>query len=216
MPDIKNFDKNEAEIDLKRADAEKSSGTMNQLAGINLHRAKKSDENIFQTKQVARKKLPVIVDVIIAILFVAIFFGVITGAYFAFRSFAVDYENVKVEYVLLVPYDDEVNYFDLDYKNVYYEGDNGIEHFGRIQSTYISEKNQVVMITVAATARFKEGSGYSMGDVKLAVGQSYELRAEGGAKIVGTVVELFDEKHQTDAAAQIPASIMVLDVEGGR
>lgn len=216
MPDIKNYDKNESEIDLKRADAEKSSGTMNQLAGIKLNRAKKSDDNVFQTKQVARKRLPVIVDLIIALLFVAMFFGVITGAYFAFRAFAVDYENVRVEYVLLVPYNDGVNYSDLDGKNVYYEDDNGIEHFGKIQSAYLSEENEFVLITVAATARFKEGSGYSLGDIKLAVGQSYELRAENGVKLEGTVVELIDEKHQTVAEAQVPLSVMLLDAEGGR
>ncbi len=216
MPDIKNFDKNEADIDLKRADAEKSSGAMNQFVGINLHRAKKSDDNVFQTKQVARKRLPVVVDVIIAILFVAIFLGVITGAYFAFRAFAVDYENVKVEYVLLVTYNDGVNYLDLDYKSVYYEDVNGIEHFGKIQSASVSEKNRVVLITVAATARFKEGSGYSFGDIKLAVGQSYELRAENGSMITGTVVELFDNTHPKASEVQLPVNTTVLDAEGGR
>ncbi len=216
MPDIKNFDKNQAEIDLKSADAEKSSGAIHQFAGINLNRAKKSDSNGFSTKQVARKRLPVVVDVIIAVLFVAIFLGVIAGAYFAFRAFAVDYENVKVEYVLAVPYDSNVNYMDLDYKNVYYEDDSGMEHFGKIQSTYVSEKNGVVLVTVSATARFKEGSGYSFGDVKLAVGQDYELRTENGGVIKGTVVELFDDEHPKASLAQLPVNAMVLDAEGGR
>ena len=216
MPDIKNFDKNQAEIDLKSADAEKSSGVMHQFAGINLNRAKKSDSNNFSTKQVSRKRLPVVVDVIIALLFVAIFVGVIVGAYFAFRAFAVDYENVKVEYVIVIPYDNEVNYMDLDYKNVYYEDDNGMDHFGRIQSTYVSEKNGVVLVTVSATARFKEGSGYSFGDVKLAVGQDYKLRAENGVIIAGTVVELFDDRHPKASVAQLPVNTLVLDAEGGR
>ncbi len=216
MPDIKNYDKNESEIDLKRADAEKSSGVMNQLGGINLGRAKKSDDNGFQTKKVARKRLPIVVDLIIALLFIAIFLGVITGAYFAFRAFSADYENVKVEYVLLVPYDDDINYSDLENKNVYYEDNNGLEHFGKIQSAEVSEKNRVVLITVAATARFKEGSGYSFGDIKLAVGQSYELRTENGDMIAGTVVELFDDAHPKASEARLPLNTTVLDAEGGR
>ena len=134
MPDIKNYDKNETEKDLKRADAEKSSGTVSQLAGISLGKARRSEDNGFNVRQTARKRLPIVIDIIIAILFAAIFVGVITGAYFAFRAFAVDFESTNVEYTMLVLTENAADYAGLEEQALYLDIDGSVEFFGKIKS----------------------------------------------------------------------------------
>lgn len=216
MPDIKNYDKNQTEKDLKRADAEKSSGTVSQLAGISLNKARRSEDNGFKAKQTARKRLPIVVDIIIAILFVAIFAGAVTGAYFAFRAFAVDFESVDVEYTMLVPTDNAADYAGLEEQSLYLDVDGSVEFFGRIKSVQVSEKNGGVLLVVDATVRYKKGEGYSVGDCRLAVGQEYTLRTQNGNSICGTVVELYDEKRPIPVEAAIPAGIIILEAKGGR
>ena len=216
MPDIKNYDKKETEKDLKRADAEKSGATVSQLAGINLSKARKNDDVGFKVRQTARKRLPIVVDIIIAILFVALFAGVITGAYFAFRSFAVDFERVDVEYTMLVSAEHTAEYAGLEGQPLYLDVDGSVEFFGKIKSVNASEKNGGVLVVVSTTARYKEGDGYSVGDFKLAVGQDYALRTQSGKTVAGIVVELYDEKRPMPAEACLPEGMIILEAKGGR
>lgn len=216
MPDIKNYDKNETEKDLKRADAEKSSGTVSQLAGISLGKARRSEDNGFNVRQTARKRLPIVIDIIIAILFAAIFVGVITGAYFAFRAFAVDFESTNVEYTMLVLTENAADYAGLEEQALYLDIDGSVEFFGKIKSVQASEKNGGVLVVVEATVRYKEGDGYSVGDCKLAVGQEYMLRTQYGVSVCGTVVELRNEKYQSPVEAALPVDIIILEAKGGR
>ena len=216
MPDINNYNKNETEKDLKRADAEKSSGTVSQLAGISLNKARKSENGGFNVRQTARKRLPIVVDIIIAILFVAIFAGAIVGAYFAFRAFAVDFESVNAEYTMLVLTENAADYAGLEEQALYLDIDGSVEFFGKIKSVQASEKNGGVLVVVEATVRYKEGEGYSFGDCKLAVGQEYTLRTQNGKSIYGTVVELCDEKHPIPVEATLPVGTIILVTKGGR
>ena len=216
MPDIKNYDKNETEKDLKHADAEKSSGTVSQLAGISLGKARKGEDSGFKVRQTARKRLPIVVDIIIAILFVAIFAGIVTGAYFAFRSFAVDFENVNVEYTVLVPEASAADYAGLEEQQLYLDVDGNVEFFGKVKSVRASENEGYVLVTVKSTVRYKEGDGYSIGEYKLAVGQEYTLRTQSGKTVAGVVVELYDAKHQKNAEARLPVGMIILEAKGGR
>ena len=216
MPDIKNYNKNETEKDLKRADAEKSGGAVSQLAGISLNKARRSDDAGFKVRKTARKRLPIVVDIIIAILFVALFAGAIVGAYFAFRAFAVDFESVNAEYTMLVLADNPADFAGLEEQALYLDVDGSVEFFGKIKSVQASEKNGGVIIVVNATVRYKEGEGYSIGESRLAVGQEYTLRTQGGKSICGTVVELCDEKHPIPVEASIPMGTIILEAKGGR
>ncbi len=200
MPDIKNYDKNEIERDLKRADAEKSGGINAQLTGINIQKPKKNEET-FKARSTARKRLPVAVDILIAILFVALFAGAVVGGYYAFRYFAVDYETAEVEYTVAVSADDYLAMGDsLVQKNVYYDVEGSLEYFGKVKSAGVSETEGIAVITVVNTVKYKEKDGYSVGDVKLAVGQSYKLRIENGEAFDCTVVELNDLDRSVKSA----------------
>ena len=216
MPDIKNYNKNETEKDLKRADAEKSSGAVSQLAGISLNKARRSEDPGFKVRQTARKRLPIVIDIIIAILFVALFAGAIVGAYYAFRAFAVDFESVNAEYTMLIHTENSADFAGLEEQALYLDVDGSVEFFGKIKSVQASEKNGGVLMVVSATVRYKEGEGYAIGDSRLAVGQEYTLRTQGGKSICGTVVELCDEKHPIPVEAAIPVGIIVLEAKGGK
>jgi hypothetical protein len=205
MPDIKNYDKTEIDNDLKQADAEKSGGINAQLAGINISRPRKS-EGDFKGRQTARKKLPLAVDIIVSILIVLLFAGTVEGAYYAFRFFANDYENANVEYVIVVDASDAAAYESLVNTNLYFDTNNSLEHFGKVKSVEFSETYGKVLITVGNTVRYKENEGYSVGEIKLAVGKDYILRSENGVKISGTVVELTDNERPLKVqSARIPA-----------
>lgn len=213
MPEIKNYDKNEK--NLKGADSEKSSGTVLQFSGIDLGKAKKTDGNALTGKQSARKRLPIVVDIIIALLFVALFGGLIVGAYYAFRSFAVDFESVNVEYTMLVSADaDELSA--VADQLLYMDVNDSVEYFGKIKSATYSKENGAWLVTVSATAKYKDGDGYTLGHKRLAVGQSLSLRTENGRAISGTIVELYDSKHPISAGVSLPVTIKLLEAEGGR
>lgn len=213
MPDIKNYDINDK--DLKGADAEKSSGTVLQLSGLDLGKSRKSDSNPLAGKQTARKRLPIVIDIIIALLFVALFAGAIVGAYFAFRSFAVDFESVDVEYTMLVAADEDELAAVAD-QLLYMDVNGSVEYFGKIKSATYSSANGAWLVTVSATVKYKEGEGYAVGNQRLAVGQSLSLRTENGRAISGTVVELYDSKFPVSAKAGLPVTIKLLEAEGGR
>lgn len=194
MPDIKNYDKNEIENDLKSADSEKSGGINAQLANLNMPRPKKKDDE-FQGRSIARKRLPLAIDIIIALLFVALFAGVIVGAYYTFRFFANDYESAVVEYVIAVESADGIIDDSLVQTNLYYDVEDSLEHFGRVKSVSFNESGDKCYITIVNTVKYKETEGYSIEENRLAVGEIYTLRGESGVVIAGTVVELHDSER---------------------
>ena len=214
MPDIKNYDNNKS--DLKGADAEKSSGTLLQFSGIDLSKGKKGEEAVFSSKRAARKKLPIAIDIIVALLFVALFAGVIVGAYFALTSFSRDYESVNVEYTILIPSADESAYSSVASKPLYMEKNGSVEYFGKVKSAKYSVEDGAWLVTVAATVRYKDGEGYSIGQNRLAVGQSLSLRTDSGVAVCGTVVELYDSTRPVSASISLPLIFTKLHAEGGR
>lgn len=214
MPDIKNYDNDNK--DLKGADSEKSSGTILQFSGIDLSKARKGEDNALKGKPTARKRLPIAIDIIVALLFVAIFAGVIVGAYFAFRSFARDYESVNVEYTVLVPSDDESALASVASQSLYMDKDGSVEYFGKVKSAVYSPENGAWLVTVSATVSYKDGEGYSVGKNRLAVGQSLSLRTESGTKLSGTVVELYDSRYPAVASSAFSPTVLMLGTKGGR
>lgn len=214
MPDIKNYDNDNK--DLKGADSEKSSGTILQFSGIDLSKARKGEDNSLKGKPTARKRLPIAIDIIIALLFVALFAGVIAGAYFAFRSFARDYESVNVEYTILVPSADESALASVAAQSLYMDKDGSVEYFGKVKSATYSSENEAWLVTVLATVSYKEGEGYSVSKNRLAVGQSLSLRTESGTKLSGKVVELYDSRRPISASAGLSPVVLMLDTKGGR
>lgn len=157
-----------------------------------------SDKNLFlkHTKRKQRKKLPVVVDIAIGVLLLAFAVGIIIGAYVMFRYYSDDFGETDIEYSFLVEQyveDDVSIYRTTKNKELYMDVDGNALYFGRIIDVETIEDakngNNSALLTVSVSVKHKTGSGYRIGDYRIAVGSEYTLRSES-VFINGTVVEL--------------------------
>ncbi|MBQ7829191.1 MAG: hypothetical protein IJ345_02870 [Clostridia bacterium] len=193
MPELKNNGLNEEPKDLKKADSEKSSGTsqIDYVAGLRGVKSKDAgDSDLAKTKS-ARKKLPLVVDIIITVLILAMVAGVAFGAYYLFRYFSTDYENVTVEYCFAIPCGENgaEPYEGLVHEELYYDVEDSTVYFGKIISVDATEDGSLALLTVEITANHKASQGYYLGECRIAVGSDYTLRIDGET-VSGTIVEL--------------------------
>ena len=193
MPDIRNYDINDK--GLKHADSDKSGGGNSQPLG-NLPKVKKSGNDMVKKIKGARKRMPIVVDVIIAILLVVMIGAVTAGGFYAFRYFTVDYDTVDVEYTVIIS---DITAPENLKKNdqVYCDIEGNTVHFGKIKSIS-ADANGNQIIVIAHTVSYKEDVGYSIGSEKLAVGCEYVLRTEKGTELSGTVVEFVNKTVLTN------------------
>lgn len=191
MPELKNHDRSKAARNLKKADSEKSSGGAQHDYVVGLRGVKAKDSGAGERKSAsARKRLPLIVDIIITVLIFAMVAGIISGAYYLFRYYSTDYESVSIKYSFAVECEGNASeYQKADRKELYFDTDGSTEYFGRITAVSISEDNSLAVFTVEVTANYKASEGYFLGDERVAVGSDYTLRIEGQT-VSGTVVEL--------------------------
>lgn len=207
MPDIRNYDINDK--GLKNADSEKSGGIINPLAG-SLPKTRKGEYETLKRVGQARKRLPVVVDIIIAILMLAMIAGVFVGAFYLFRYFTVDYDTVNVEYTVVL---DNVTVGKLKNENVYCDINGSTVYFGKIKSAAVDGNGNTVLL-IAVTVKYKEDEGYFIGEERLAVGSRYALRTEQGTALTGTVVGFVDKsKPEEELSLLTPALALV---KGGR
>ena len=192
--------------ELKFADAEKSVEDVPEKKGMSgaefLKKESKMNEKgrgninaIFKRK----KKFPLALDIIIAILAIAIVAGAIFGAYFAFVYFSDDSEEVTVEYAILVSSKNgSANiskgndiYFDNEGKTYYFgsvvnlSGDVYVEGV----SNPLGIQVEYMLVYVRATVNYRDDDGFSVNDQKIAVGKDITFRA-GQNSYSGTIVEL--------------------------
>ena len=193
MPELKNNDLNEESKNLKKADSEKSSGTsqIDYIAGLRGVKSKDAGESDLANTKSARKKLPLVVDMIITVLILAMVAGVAFGAYYLFRYFTSDYENVTIEYCFAVPCgeDGAKPYEKLLREEIYYDVEDSTVYFGKIISVEATDDGALVVLTVEIAANHKVSEGYYLGECRIAVGSDYTLRI-GEQTVSGTIVEL--------------------------
>ena len=216
MPKYKNYSKDDINADLKSADSEKNPESALPHLNSDLFGSRAKAASAFKPKKVARKKLPLAVDIIISLLMIAIALGVVGGTYFLFRYFTVDYESVNVEYTLLVESADAESYSGVLNKHVYMDVDGNTVYFGKIVSVEVYEEQGAVLLNVALSAKYKSEEGYFADNSKIAVGSSYNLRTET-VKINGTVVELVKKSSpkKVNTIFNISAGNIVVEAKGG-
>ena len=187
--------------DLKSADSEKAFGTSGQNSmtevGIKLGEALGASS----AKNRKRKRLPLVLDIVAAVLLVAIVVGVAVGAYQLFRFYTDDYEGVEVEYTFILISERvwEMNYRALRNKELYLDADGNTVYFGTVVSSEIvaTEDDPAVgmlTLTVKANVKYKADEGYSIAGHRIAVGSEYRLRSET-LTIDGAIVELTDHSR---------------------
>lgn len=208
MPKYKNYDRDDAKKSLKSADREKISEGGSQHVAIDVFAGRAKEISTKKTNK-ARKRLPIAVDIIIAILLLAIVAAVITGAYFALRYFTIDYDSVSIEYSILVEGDGVKQYEGLTGKHLYMDEDANTLYMGRVSDVKIYEADGAAVITVTLEAKYKAEEGYFADDCKIAVGKKLDVRTES-LKISGKIVEL---ERLSDAKRS--AGVMTFQSFGG-
>lgn len=153
-----------------------------------------------------KKRLPVYVDIVIGILILAIFAGIVAGAYFLFRYYTDDYEGIELEYVFISPCVESADdYRTIKNKELYCDVDGSTLYFGKVSEFDVIntvDGERYLVLTVNVDVKYKSGEGYTVGECKIAVGSEYSLRVDGRV-IKGTVVELCEE---TDGESVAPVS----------
>lgn len=180
MAEMNSYTKEERAQGLKSADSSKTVKDVTAGAG---HRAE-----LFGGKRVAdralgsdikiKKRLPVAVDIIAGILMLVLVLAVIIGSYLLFRYYSNDYDGVNVEYKITVKVDSGIDtYYNLKNGELFMDITGNSVYFGKIESVEmvkdLSEDGGKVILTVRASAKYRDGEGYSIGDSRLAVGSKY-------------------------------------------
>lgn len=191
MPKFKNYDNSDEKKSLKNADREKitESGMQNNAFDVFGNKEKDNYYDYRTRKNKARRRLPIAVDIIIAILLLAIVVAVIMGGYFALRYFTIDYDSVNIEYSILVESDNVKQYADLAGKHIYMDVDGNTLYMGKISEVDIYENDGAVVVTVEFEAKYKSEEGYFAEDYKIAVSKKLDVRTDS-MKISGKIVEL--------------------------
>lgn len=193
MPEYKNYDQGESLRNLKSADAEKSFGSSATPQVESL--SAKMNELTKPSRFSARRRLPVIVDIIIGILMLAIAAGIIVGAVFLFQYYTDDYESIELTYTFISPCEEDLqSYRTMRNKELYREENGNTLYFGKVTSVEVLKEgspdgSNLLVVEVEANVKYKKGEGYSVGDCRIAVGSEYTLRSEYRL-ITGTIVEL--------------------------
>lgn len=187
--------------DLKSADSEKAFGTSGQNSmtevGVKLGEALGASS----AKSKRRKRLPLVLDIVAAILLIAIVAGVAVGAFQLFRFYTDDYEGVEVEYTFILVSERvwEMNYRALRNKGLYLDTEDNTVYFGSVVASEITALEDdpgvgMLTLTVRANVKYKSGEGYSIEGHRIAVGSEYRLRSET-LTIDGAIVELIDHSR---------------------
>ena len=224
MAKYNNYDRADGKKSLKRADAKKNSENGLQQLGADIFASRSRRASTPRNKSATiKRKLPLVVDIIIALLMIAILAAIVVGAYAVFRYFTVDYENASVSYTVMIK-TDELKHFknikseledDSKFKAVYYESNGSVEYFGRITSVEIFEDEETVLVTVTAGAKYRAAEGYYIKDTRIAVGVSCDMRISAEV-FNATVVELEKKSTTQNSFFDTFGKLAESAVKGGR
>ncbi len=189
--------KNENSQNLKSADAKKTSsqGPQSPNFGSEFFSSKKVSDKNAGANGLKTRKIPLIIDIIIGVLLIALAGAIIVGSYLLFRYYSNDYSGVKVEYVVVWGNAGEFpDHTQIENKDLYLDVNGNSEYFGNISGIEkrdgsSSANEDEFLLTVSSTLKYRAGEGYSIGDNRLAVGSEFVLRCEDKLLEV-TVVEL--------------------------
>ena len=189
------------------ADDQKASSIAPEVPGAPVNTTKKKIRKAPKvTKKKKKKGLPVVLDVLIVVLLLAVIAGVGFGIYAIGKQYSTMYRPVQITYTLLLEdvdvtlaLDESGNCVISPDSNVYLADDAGECVLGKVISADIKADSQTedaavldLYLTVRATADYGHTLGYFVEQTKIAVGKSYLCRFEdlmSEALIVGLQVQ---------------------------
>ena len=202
MAENKNYVAEEKNCDLKQVDSKKSNGidTESYQAAMKEVNGEKigKDFLVNRSSRIKNKHLPVFVDIAIGILILAIAVGIILGSFFLFRYYSDDYGEENIEYVFVTrSTEDQSVYLIMKNRDLFLDTEDNSFYFGKITNVEIFENEDniyTVIFTVNVKAKYKHGSGYLIGDERIAVGSEYTSRVDT-LSVNGAVVELIKRSN---------------------
>lgn len=193
MTDNKNLN-TEQRVSLKEADMEKSGteslGNVADEPEVALAGKRMRDEHSIQKKK-KKGRVPLALDIFLAILVIALAVALVVGVYSIFKYYTLGYKEVTLEYALVSDdenMDESVILPLLKGEDLYLDVEGNTLYLGEIESIGRNSSGQVV-ITATVDVKYKNGEGYSVEDRRIATGSDYMLRI-GELCFEATVVEL--------------------------
>lgn len=197
MAEDKNYGSDNRNYDLKQVDSKKSGGIDTESYQIAMKEVlgEKKGRNFLSNRSSKKKnkRLPIFVDIIIGVLILAIAIGIVLGSFFLFRYYADDYGEESIEYVFIThSSQDKSVYQVMRNSELFMDAEDNSFYFGKVTNVDIIEGDDgpnTIIFTVTAKAKHKRGSGYVVGNERIAVGSQYTFRV-GSTTIDGDIVEL--------------------------
>lgn len=139
-----------------------------------------------------KKRFPLVVDIIVAVLMLAIVGGIFVGAYALLKNYSNDYKGVSVKYTVVCEDKTLSSFTSMINEDVYCDVDGNTLCFGKVKDVRLQTRTgaQAVVLTLELDGvKYRDGEGYFVSDERLAVGVTYTFR-HGEYTFSGTVVEL--------------------------
>lgn len=127
------------------------------------------------------KKIPLGVDIALAILIVILAAALVVGMYFVIRRHSIGYTSADVEYTVLLEGVEEIDVNGLKDKQVYYDTDDNAVYMGKItEAKVLTDENGDVQViaNISVNTRYRKGKGYLVDENPIAMGCKYALRIE--------------------------------------
>ena len=179
MPENKKFGTDEKDPNLKKEDQRKISAVQGSgnTHGMDIFGGRRMADKSVGSNVKVKKKLPIAVDIIAGILMLAIVCGIVVGSYMLFRYYSDDYDTKSLSCTVFFNADEELNkYMSMKNGDLYMDFTDNTVYFGRITEVRTDEDNNRVILQVTVDARYRDEEGYSLGEIRLAVGGEYKLR----------------------------------------
>ena len=179
MPENKKFGTDEKDPNLKKEDQRKISAVQGSgnTHGMDIFGGRRMADKSVDSNVKVKKKLPIAVDIIAGILMLAIVCGIVVGSYMLFRYYSDDYDTKSLSCTVFFNADEELNkYMGMKNGDLYMDFTDNTVYFGRITEVRTDEDNNRVILQVTVDARYRDEEGYSLGEIRLAVGGEYKLR----------------------------------------
>ncbi len=181
MAEMKEYNAEQKEQDLKRADSKKNIKDSSVTAGLRaeLFGGRKMPDRALESNIKVKKKLPIAVDIIAGILMLVLVCAIIIGSYLLFRYYSSDYDGVNVEYKISFDVSGELDtYRSLKDGELFMDVTGNSVYFGKITAVEIlesgnGEEGGRVILSVKSNVKYRKDEGYSIGENRLGVGSRY-------------------------------------------
>ena len=181
------------------ADDQKASSIAPDAALTSAGETKKKIRKAPKVKKKKKKGLPIVLDILIVLLLLAMTAGAIFGIYSLGKKFSTRYADMDITYTVLLDDVDPVLAFDQDGEcvitpksTVYLAEEQGSYALGSVLSVTVEPEEQGLVdlyVTVRTTANYNYTLGYFVDQTKIAVGKAYTYRFNG-LMSKGVIVDL--------------------------